>query len=1235
MPSSVTSSEDVTRSQALAFEEQYVRRDIIGHGAFKTVYRAYDSDEGIEVAWNQVRLQGVKPEQKAKILGEITILEQLETDYIMRILNSWESSNGEYLIFITEIMSSGTLKDYVRDASRIKLKTIKKWCTQILHGLDYLHSHQPPIIHRDLKCDNIFIHGSRGEVKIGDLGLSICMKDKKFASSVIGTPEFMAPELYEEKYDSKVDIYAFGMCVLELVTGDYPYSECENAAQVYKKVSNGIQPHGINSIKHQPTRDFIFSCIAEDPDKRPSARELLNHPWMLSKEHDDLIFVLTEESPHDTSAGIMEHTSRAATIMHDADDTNSTTSDLSLSLDPSHNKPTSLPGEFNLGTFEVVEHAGDLSPTLSLPSKPEDRESIFVLQDHDAQETATSSAVDHGDAITSPQEQDQDQQESKTEHDNDEDEEDDDDLEFTIPRVVLDSRLKSAGTEVEEAMEEEAEEEKEEEQRHQIVGMRLYLKIHGNLKEIKFPFNLQDDTPEDVASEMMSELDLSKADCQHIARGIRKLLSEYNLVAKRLSDPDARHVMPSSSSSVAIKTESEDDTQESARETMEVSDQPHTQQQEDHQNEQEEEEEHSQISSKQSAEEPSSLPTASESMRLETDVHPISDQISTAAPSSSSSPASTPHEGGNLLSPADEEGPVTRRDQAVSSSQELEHTPQAITAEAQSLQKDSSQAQQLPNTEAQVERQDEHHRTTHVDQRQQSKTDAVYVDDHKKSTNYASQSEQQAHANVIRQSRIISNQATTVARLHEARRPIHSALRINTLPPTGSRTQKDTNSQRQIKQQQQYPSTTGVKLRSRSPSPSMRTGRPSRTSSTGHDIAHDGSMRSIARQFAELSQRHRKEEKDLVLKLREKHRKELEQFQIEHNLSRDTLDNFKIKYEEERIREFESRQQQRSGRSTSSSTGYRHSSGSSMSNNGSRSPPAGPNNGNGSTSSTPKDGPVQPPSPRRTNVSSGVFNGRDGDNGGNGSSTDPSGGSIPGRSATPSRRMSAAVPLMKKTPTSTGNNPFPSSPNMKSSTATTPNLSRKNSSSSTSSSSQRNSLRTSDSENDGLASMISKNLDSLGSFSLSTSNSSSTNVSPTEIDRSQPTSKQHSPQNRIAKVPLSQQQQHGTQQSQLSPSYPNLTNLISKTIPASAVRSSQEFVNLEVRMANEQANNVDNLLGEEVVVHGNSFVVENIEKKANDDDASLLSFDIVRSSTSTPTPINSSSDPNKRSNADT
>ena len=53
----------------------------------------------------------------------------------------------------------------------------------------------------------------------------------------VGTPEFMAPELYEEEYDDKVDVYSFGMCLLELATLEYPYSECRNAAQIYRKVT--------------------------------------------------------------------------------------------------------------------------------------------------------------------------------------------------------------------------------------------------------------------------------------------------------------------------------------------------------------------------------------------------------------------------------------------------------------------------------------------------------------------------------------------------------------------------------------------------------------------------------------------------------------------------------------------------------------------------------------------------------------------------------------------------------------------------------------------------------------------------------------------------------------------------------------------------------------------------------------------------------------------------------------
>ena len=129
-------------------------------------------------------------------------------------------------MFITELITGGTLRKYVKKIKNIKLKVIKRWCKEILEGLIYLHEQKPhPIIHRDLKCDNIFINCSTGEIRIGDLGLSTPMQNS-YSTSVLGTPEFMAPELYEECYDTGVDIYAFGMCVLEMVTLERPYKEC-------------------------------------------------------------------------------------------------------------------------------------------------------------------------------------------------------------------------------------------------------------------------------------------------------------------------------------------------------------------------------------------------------------------------------------------------------------------------------------------------------------------------------------------------------------------------------------------------------------------------------------------------------------------------------------------------------------------------------------------------------------------------------------------------------------------------------------------------------------------------------------------------------------------------------------------------------------------------------------------------------------------------------------------------
>ncbi|KAL7259820.1 hypothetical protein ACSBR1_005647 [Camellia fascicularis] len=74
--------------------------------------------------------------------------------------------------FVTGMFTSGTLKQYRQKHKKVNIRAVKHWCRLILKGLLYLHSHDPPVIHRDLKCDNIFINGNQGEVKIGNLGLA-------------------------------------------------------------------------------------------------------------------------------------------------------------------------------------------------------------------------------------------------------------------------------------------------------------------------------------------------------------------------------------------------------------------------------------------------------------------------------------------------------------------------------------------------------------------------------------------------------------------------------------------------------------------------------------------------------------------------------------------------------------------------------------------------------------------------------------------------------------------------------------------------------------------------------------------------------------------------------------------------------------------------------------------------------------------------------------------------------
>ncbi|GBG34492.1 Serine/threonine-protein kinase WNK [Hondaea fermentalgiana] len=266
---------------------RYVRfNDLLGEGAFKKVYRAYDTTQGVEVAWNQVKVSRMSPAARQRVMQEMKILQNLDHPSIIHFFSSFLKQEAEAVIFITEMMASGTLKEFIQNRP-VLLRIVKRWCRHILNALTYLHKHDPPIIHRDLKCDNIFINGSTGDIRIGDLGLASHLRNGA-AKTVLGTPEYMAPEMFEELYDEQVDIYAFGMCVLEMITKETPFMECQSAPQIYKKVIAGTTPACFDRVIDGPAKDFIFQCIKMRPagERRPSAEELRKDPFLQKREAD-------------------------------------------------------------------------------------------------------------------------------------------------------------------------------------------------------------------------------------------------------------------------------------------------------------------------------------------------------------------------------------------------------------------------------------------------------------------------------------------------------------------------------------------------------------------------------------------------------------------------------------------------------------------------------------------------------------------------------------------------------------------------------------------------------------------------------------------------------------------------------------------------------------------------------------------------------------------------------------
>ena len=243
--------------------------ELIGEGACKIVYKALNIVTMTEVAYNIISTRNKNKEDKIRINNEIQILKNIRHPNIINIIDCWYNKEKNEVVFTMPLLSYN-LKNFIKKYYiYINIEHKFKWIRQIIDGISYLHSQN--IIHRDLKLDNIFINSDTGNILLADFGLSKKITSKTKASSCIGTPEYMAPEIYSGDYDKCVDIYAFGMCLLALFTNEEPYSECNNIMQIYKKVINKIPPKSLEKLENIKIKD-----IADNLDK-PWDLKYMNH----------------------------------------------------------------------------------------------------------------------------------------------------------------------------------------------------------------------------------------------------------------------------------------------------------------------------------------------------------------------------------------------------------------------------------------------------------------------------------------------------------------------------------------------------------------------------------------------------------------------------------------------------------------------------------------------------------------------------------------------------------------------------------------------------------------------------------------------------------------------------------------------------------------------------------------------------------------------------------------------
>ncbi|CDS10232.1 hypothetical protein LRAMOSA02908 [Lichtheimia ramosa] len=266
----------------------WMKGSLIGRGTFGDVYLGLNPLNGELMAVKQVELpvensatENQKRSMVEALQREIALLKELQHENIVQYLGS-QTDMAHFSIFL-EYVPGGSVAGLLASYGAFQEPLVQSFVRQILKGLNYLHGKD--IVHRDIKGANVLVD-NKGGVKISDFGISkkveediMQVSSAAHRPSLQGSIFWMAPEVVKQThYTRKADIWSLGCMVVEMFTGDHPFPEFSQMQAIFK-IGSYTAPNIPENISEE-AKDFLKCTFKLNHEERPSAKELLDHPFL-------------------------------------------------------------------------------------------------------------------------------------------------------------------------------------------------------------------------------------------------------------------------------------------------------------------------------------------------------------------------------------------------------------------------------------------------------------------------------------------------------------------------------------------------------------------------------------------------------------------------------------------------------------------------------------------------------------------------------------------------------------------------------------------------------------------------------------------------------------------------------------------------------------------------------------------------------------------------------------------